>query len=158
MRLRSATPDDAGAIARIYNQGIADRIATFETRPRSTEEILSWFDGLHPTVVVEEAGAVLGFASTSAYRSRECYSRNAEFSVYVERSARGHGVGRAALVGLIDAARRVGLHKLVSRVFPENLPSIRLLTSLGFRQVGVYAKHGQLDGTWRDVVIVEILL
>ncbi|MCI4361770.1 MAG: arsinothricin resistance N-acetyltransferase ArsN1 [Thermoplasmata archaeon] len=158
MLARSATPGDAGHLVRIYNQGIADRIATFETRPRSIEEILTWFDGQHPIVVVEEDREVVGFASTTSYRPRECYSGNCEFSVYVERRARGHGIGRTALTALINAARDAGFHKLVSRVFPENTASLRLLQSLGFRQVGVYSRHALLDGVWRDVVIVELLL
>jgi phosphinothricin acetyltransferase len=158
MNARTATLDDAEAISRIYNEGLADRIATFETRPRSAAEVVTWFDGRHPIVVVEELGDVVAFASTSTYRPRECYVGIAEFSVYVERSARGRGAGRVALLALFDAARHAGFHKLVSRVFPENAASLRLLTSLGFRQVGVYAKHGQLDGVWRDVVIVELLL
>jgi L-amino acid N-acyltransferase YncA len=157
MNARTATPDDAEAISRIYNQGLADRIATFESRPRSAAEVVTWFDGSHPIVVVEDADKVVAFASTSTYRPRECYAGIAEFSVYVERSARGRGAGRVALLALFDAARHAGFHKLVSRVFPENAPSLRLLTSVGFRQVGVYEKHGQLDGVWRDVVIVELL-
>ncbi len=155
---REATLADAEAIARIYNEGIADRVATFETRPRLAREIASWFDGIHPVVAVEHAGEVVAFASTFSYRPRKCYARVAEFSVYVERSFRRHGAGRAAMVALIRAARDAGLHKLVSRVFPENVPSLRLLTSLGFRRVGVYERHAQLDGIWRDVVIVEFLL
>lgn len=155
MDARVATPQDANDITRIYNQGIAERSATFETRPRTAAEILSWFDGRHPIVVVEDAGEVVAFASTSTYRPRECYSGIAEFSVYVERSSRRRGAGRLALRALFDAARRAGFHKLVSRVFPENSASLALLSNLGFRQVGVYEKHGQLDGIWRDVVIVE---
>jgi L-amino acid N-acyltransferase YncA len=158
MNARTATPEDAEAISRIYNQGLADRIATFETRPRSAAEVVTWFDGRHPIVVVEDADKVVAFASTSTYRPRECYVGIAEFSVYVERSDRGRGAGSVALLALFDAARHAGFHKLVSRVFPENIASMRLLTSLGFRQVGVYEKHGQLDGVWRDVVIVELLL
>jgi len=107
MTARLATPADAAEVARIYNQGIEDRIATFETRPRSAEDVRGWFDGAHPIVVVEDAGRILGFASTSTYRPRECYARVAEFSVYVARDARGRGVGRLALRELIAAAARV---------------------------------------------------
>ena len=158
MRPRPAVPEDAGAIARIYNGGIEERIATFETRPRTVEEIRSWFGGRHPVVVVEEGVEVLAFAATSEYRSRECYAGVAEFSVYADRAARGKGAGGMALGSLIPAAERAGFWKLVSRVFVENEPSRRLLRSAGFREVGVYEKHARLDGAWRDVVIVERLL
>ena len=158
MRARPATPADAAAIALIYNEGIEDRIATFETRPRTSEDVAGWFGGAHPIVVVEGEGRVLGFASTSSYRPRDCYAGIAEFSVYVARGSRGRGVGRVALEGLIEASRRAGLHKLVSRIFPENVASRALCRALGFREVGVYEKHGQLDGAWRDCVIVERLL
>ncbi|MCZ7567860.1 MAG: arsinothricin resistance N-acetyltransferase ArsN1 [Ardenticatenaceae bacterium] len=158
MQARMATLDDAAAIALIYNQGIEDRVATFETRPRSAEDIRAWFDRIHPVVVVEEHDEVVAFASTSTYRPRACYAGIAEFSVYVARQARGRGAGRLAMQALINAAEHTGFWKLVSCVFVENAPSRILLRSLGFREVGIYEKHGQLDGSWRDVVIVERLI
>lgn len=158
MHARTAARSDAAAIARIYNEGIADRIATFETRPRTAEDVAAWFDDTHPIVVVEQAGEILAFASTSTYRPRACYAGIAEFSVYVARSARGRGAGRLAVAALLDAAESAGLWKLVSRVFVENVASRALLRSLGFREVGIYEKHGKLDGVWRDCVIVERLI
>ncbi len=158
MQTRIATTDDAAAMARIYNDGIADRIATFETKPRTEADVCAWFDGVHPMVVVEDAGQVIAFVSTSTYRPRECYHGIAEFSVYVAREARGRGAGRLALTKLIEVAEAAGFWKLVSRIFPENQNSLKLVRAMGFREVGVYEKHGQLDGVWRDVVIVERLL
>jgi phosphinothricin acetyltransferase len=158
MQARAATPDDAAAIAHIYNQGIEERVATFETRLRSADEIKAWFDGVHPIIVVEDEGQVIAFAATFTYRPRACYAGIAEFSVYVAREARSRGAGRLAMQALIAAAEAAGFWKLVSRVFVENLASRALLGSLGFREVGVYEKHGQLDGVWRDVVIVERLI
>jgi L-amino acid N-acyltransferase YncA len=158
LRSRRATLDDAPTIAQIYNQGIADRVATFETTPRTSEDVQAWFDGAHPIVVVEDGQAIVAFASTSTYRPRACYAGIAEFSVYVARSERGRGAGRRAMQALIAEAELAGLWKLVSRVFVENAPSRSLLRSLGFREVGIYEKHGRLDGAWRDVVIVELLI
>ena len=158
-RARQATPDDADAITRIYNEGIADRVGTFETRVRTPDDVRHWFDGRHPIVVVEQAdGSIAAFASTSAYRPREAYAGIAEYSVYVARHLRGRGAGRVALAALIDAARDAGFWKLVSRVFVENSASRKLMASLGFREVGIYEKHARLDGRWRDVVIVERLV
>jgi len=158
MHARHATLADAADIARIYNQGIADRTATFETRPRTATDIRGWFDGVHPLLAVEEEGAVVAFAATFAYRPRACYAGIAETSVYVDRAFRRHGAGRLALEALIASARSAGFWKLLSRIFVENTASRRLVASLGFREVGIYEKHGQLDGQWRDVVIVEKLL
>ena len=158
MQARAATPADATAIARIYNEGIADRIATFETEPQSVEDVLGWFDGAHPIVVVEHADEILAFAATSGYRPRACYRGIAEFSVYAARTARHRGAGRLALQALIATAAEAGFWKLVSRVFPENTASRKLLAALGFREVGIYERHAHLDGVWRDVVIVERLL
>ena len=159
MRARAATPADAAAIARIYNAGIDDRVATFETRHRAAGDVERWFDGRHPIVVVEDdGGAVLAFASTSPYRPRDCYAGIAEFSVYAAPQGRGRGAGRLAMLALIDAARAAGFWKLVSRVFVENAASRGLLRAVGFREVGTYERHAQLDGVWRDVVIVERLL
>ncbi len=158
MHARPAVLSDATVIARIYSEGIADGIATFETRPRSASDVVAWFNERHPIVVVEDAGVVVGFASTSTYRPRACYAGVAEFSVYVERAARGRGAGRVAMAALVAAAEAAGFWKLVSRIFEENEASRRLLAAVGFREVGVYRRHGRLHGRWRDVIIVERLL
>jgi len=158
MNARPATLADAPAIARIYNEGIDDRVATFETRPRAAADVAAWLDGIHPVVVVEHGGDVVAFAATSNYRPRDCYAGIAEFSVYVARSARRRGAGRVAMEALLGAAEAAGFWKLVSRVIVENHASRALLRALGFREVGVYERHAKLDGQWRDTVIVEKLL
>ncbi len=158
MHARLASRDDATAIAPIYNQAIAERTSTFETRLRSPADIAEWFDAIHPIVVVVEDQQVLAYAATFAYRNRECYRGVAEFSVYVDRGHRGRGAGRLALSALFDAAEKAGFWKLVSRIFPENTSVRALNKSMGVREVGVYEKHAQLDGVWRDAIIVERLL
>ncbi len=155
---RAASLADSPAIAAIYNEGTADRIGTFDTEPRSTQQIEAWFDGRHPIVVVEEGREVVAFASTSSYRARPCYAGIAEFSVYVTRSRRGAGAGQVAMAALLEAAEAAGFWKLLSRIFPENTASRALMAKLGFREVGIYRRHGKLDGVWRDCVIVERLL
>lgn len=158
LRVRRAVRDDAPAIADIYNQGIVDRVATFETTLRSASDVLQWFERPHPIVVVADADDVVGFAVSSPSSGRCCYATNADFSVYVARGARGRGAGSLAMKGLVDAARDAGFFKLLSGVFPENTPSRALLRKIGFREVGTYERHGQLDGAWHDVIIVELLL
>jgi phosphinothricin acetyltransferase len=156
---RPASLDDAESITRIYNDGIRDRVGTFETDERTPADVRAWFDGTHPiVVVVEEDGSVVAFASTSRYLPRECYAGIAEFSVYVDRQVRGRGAGRVAMEALVAAARDGGYWKLTSRVFVENVASRTLLKKLGFREVGVHEKHARLDGIWRDVVVVERLI
>jgi phosphinothricin acetyltransferase len=161
LKARPAELRDAPAIAEIYNQGIEDRMATFETEPRTAEAVenlLGARGGRYPAVVVEDGGHVLGFAWTSEYRPRAAYAGVAEVSIYVGRAARGQGVGRLALGALMMEAEERGFWKLVSRIFPENLASRRLCATVGFREVGVYRRHGQLEGRWMDCVIVERLL
>ena len=152
---------DAAAIAAIYNQGIEERHATFETELRTVEHItaqLAEKGDKYPTVVVERAGTVVAWAGVGPYRDRSCYAGIAQHSVYVERSARGTGAGRAALDGLCHECAARGFWKLLSRIFPENTASLALHERVGFRVVGVYHRHGKLDGVWRDAVIVEKLL
>ncbi|MSO53072.1 MAG: GNAT family N-acetyltransferase [Acidobacterium sp.] len=155
---RMASLDDIPAMTQIYNEGIEDRVGTFETRPRSHDDVRAWFDGVHPLVVVERDGRLVAFGSTSSYRSRDCYAGIAEFSVYVLRAMRGQGAGRVAMEALIAAAAQAGYWKLVSRIFVENTASRSLMARVGFREVGIYEKHGKLDGVWRDAVIVERII
>lgn len=158
---RLATAHDAGAIAAIYNEGIADRIATFETEPRTVAQIAAQLadkGDRYPTVVAEHEGQVVAWAGAGAYRSRPAYAGVAEHSVYVARSARGKGAGRVALDALCREYAARGFWKIVSRIFPENTASLVLHERCGFRVVGVYRRHGKLDGAWRDCVIVERLL
>lgn len=118
MHSRVATPDDAIAIADIYNQGIEDRVATFETEPRTAAMVQTWFDGQHSIVVVEYPDEVIAYASSSSCRPRACYAGIVEFSVYARRDWRGKGAGRLALSQLIEECERAGFWKL---------PSLRLL-------------------------------
>ena len=158
---RPAEPRDAAAIARIYNHGIEDRIATFETEPRTAgqiEALLAERAGKYPTVVVERGGQVIAWAGASSYRSRPCYDGVAEFSVYVDRAHRGAGAGRAAVEALLTACEANGFWKLVSRVFADNAASRAFHQRLGFREVGIYHRHGKLEGAWKDCVIIERLL
>jgi phosphinothricin acetyltransferase len=158
--IRAATVDDAAVVTAIYNTGIAERAATFETEPRRIEELASRIAAAaYPLLVATDAaGVVLGWAGLSGYRPRACYAGIAEFSIYLAKAARGSGIGRQLLNALIDAARTDGYWKVVSRVFSFNTASRALCRSCGFREVGVYEKHGQLDGRWLDVVIVERLI
>jgi L-amino acid N-acyltransferase YncA len=151
LRTRAATLADAAAIAAIYNEGIADRIATFETEPRSAGQIAEWFSGRRLVIVAEtEIAGPVAFAASFPYSDRSCYGGIGEFSVYVRRDYRGRGVGRSVLSALIEAAAARGMHKLLSRVFPENLASRALLKGLGFEEIGTHRRHGKLDGHWRD--------
>lgn len=161
INIRSARLDDASAIAAIYNQGIAERSSTFETSARSTADLEQRIADIarYPLLVAtSEAGVVLGWAGVSGYRVRDCYAGIGEVSVYVDAAARGQGIGRQLLQALIDAAREHGYWKLLSRIFLFNTASRALCRTLGFREVGIYEKHGQLEGRWLDVVIVERLI
>jgi L-amino acid N-acyltransferase YncA len=161
LRTRLATIDDAAAIAAIYNEGIADGIATFETEPRTPEQIAAQLKDKaerFPTIVAEHGGQIVAWASAGPYRSRPAYAGVAEHSVYVARAVRGKGAGRVVLDALCSAYAERGFWKIVSRIFPENVASLALHERCGFRVVGVYRRHGRLEGSWRDCVIVERLL
>jgi L-amino acid N-acyltransferase YncA len=161
VQVRNATADDAAAIAEIYNQGIEDRVATYETRPRSAEDQQAWLQaiaGRYPAVVAQIDHEIVGWAGAGPYRDRECYRGIGEFSMYVNRDWRRRGVGDLLLTGLINEAERLGLWKLLSRIFLFNEASRALCRKHGFREVGTYEKHARLDGRWLDVVIVERLI
>ncbi len=170
LKIRRANPSDAAEIAEIYNRAIEERVATFETESRDESSMRTWMadhDTRHPVLVaVSRRGAVDGrparrimaWASIASYRPRSCYDGVGEFSIYVRDEFRGQGIGQQLLAALIDEARALGYWKLVARIFPQNVASRRVVARCGFREVGVYEKHGKLDGRWLDAVIVERLI
>jgi L-amino acid N-acyltransferase YncA len=162
LTVRDATPRDAEAIARIYNQGIEDGVATLETTRRTTDERRQWLEGRserHPVLVaVTHAGDVLGWASLNQFNPRSVYDHVADFSVYVDRAARGSGVGHLLLEALEHRARQIGFHKLVLAAFPTNTAGMRLYQRRGFTTVGIYHEQGLLNGAWIDVILMEKIL
>jgi L-amino acid N-acyltransferase YncA len=162
LTVRDATPEDAEAIARIYNQGIEDRVATLETTLRSPDERRQWIaarSARHPVLVAENAGReVVGWASLNQFNPRPAYDHVADFSVYVDRAARGSGVGNVLLEALEQRARQIGFHKLVLAAFPSNTAGMRLYERRGFSTVGIYHEQGKLDDAWVDVILMEKIL
>lgn len=160
VQIRYAGRDDIPSICAIYNKGIASGLGTFETQPRSNRDIANWLktDTLYPVLVAEQCGQVLGFARLSEYRPRDCYKGIAEFSIYLADDAKGQGIGTKLLAELLVAANAWGFYKVLSRIFTFNQASRALCRKLGFREVGVYERHGKLNGEWLDVVIVEYLV
>jgi L-amino acid N-acyltransferase YncA len=155
--VRPLRPDDYPAVARIFAEGIATGDATFETTVPGWE---AW-DAAHlpeHRLVAELDGVVVGWVGVVPYSRRAVYRGVGEESVYVAASARGRGVGRALLAALVESARAGGLWTLQAGIFPENAASLALHRSLGFREVGVRERLGQLNGAWRDVVLLELRL
>jgi L-amino acid N-acyltransferase YncA len=156
VRVRPAREADAAAIAAIHNEGIADRIATFEVEPRSAKMVASQLaEAARPCLVAVEDDEILGWARATSFGERACYAGVAEASVYVASAARGRGTGRILLGALAQACETAGDWKLLALIFPENEASLALFASGGFRVVGTYERHGRLDGEWRDVVLME---
>ena len=161
LRVRLATPQDAEAICRIYNQGIEDRVATLETELRTPDERRTWLTSRgprHPVIVAESGTTIPGWASLNLFNARDAYRFVADISVYVDRAWRGKGVGNVMLARLIELGREHGFHKLVLSAFPTNTGGMALYSKHGFRTVGIYKEMGQLDGAWVDTVIMEKLL
>jgi phosphinothricin acetyltransferase len=160
--VRDANADDAEVIARVYNQGIEDRLATLETVLRTGDERLQWLaarGARHPVLVAEHPGGeVVGWASLNQFNPRPAYDHVADFSVYVAREARGSGVGTVLLAALEERARQIGFHKLVLAAFPTNAAGMRLYSLRGFQVVGTYHEQGLLDGHWVDVILMEKIL
>jgi L-amino acid N-acyltransferase YncA len=156
--IRPARVADARRLAEIFNQGVEDRVATFETRPADADAAGRWVEQ-DLVLVAEHAGGPIGWAKAAPYSDRHAYYDGVrEATLYVERDSRRTGVGRQLLDALAVAAARDGAHKLVGKIFTSNEASIRMVEGLGWRQVGVHERHGTLDGEWKDVLVVEKLL
>ena len=144
-KVRDAEPRDIPRITEIYNQGIEDRVATFETRLREDAEMVEWLldrEGRHPVLVIEdEEGLIQGWASVNSYNSRCCYSGVGDLSIYVHRDMRGKGFGRQLLEGLMDSARRQGFHKLILNAFDSNEAAKKTVSGHGIPSCGHIRKN-----------------
>jgi L-amino acid N-acyltransferase YncA len=159
--VRLARPDDAEAIRTIYNLEVTESTVTFDLVPRTLADQLVWIDehnGVHPAVVAERGGEVVGFGSLGPYRSRPAYATTVEDSVYVRRDTRGAGCGRAILSELMRLGTVHGFHAVMARIVGGHEASIGLHTNCGFELVGVEREVGRKFGRWLDVVLMQRLL
>ena len=158
LTIRPAENRDLKSVVEIYNAGIAERVATFETEPRTIEDISGWVDDGQPFIVAIDNEHVVGWARAGGYSDRCVYRGVGEHAVYVDPTARGRGLGRILLTELCAESDRHGLYKLTSRVFADNEPSRAAHRAAGFEEVGIQRRHGKLDVQWKDCVLVERLL
>jgi L-amino acid N-acyltransferase YncA len=154
MRIEPMTDEHAAAVLAIYQAGIDEGDATFETQAPSWEEFKAAKLRGHSFVAVD-AGEVLGWVAASAVSSRCAYAGVVQHSVYVHPGARGRGVGRQLLDALIASTEAAGIWTIESGIFPENTASFALHQAAGFRVVGTRERIGQHHGRWRDVVFIE---
>ena len=157
LRIRRLVADDWPAVARIYVEGLATGVASFEV------DVPAWSDWdaghLQALRLVAEAdGAVVGWLAASRVSSRDCYRGVVEHSVYVDRRARGLGVGRALLERLVADAPRDGIWTIQTSIMAGNGASLALHESVGFRVVGRRERIAQRDGVWHDTVLLELRL
>jgi phosphinothricin acetyltransferase len=158
LTVRAAGQADAGAIAGIYDEGIASGIATFASGPHDAEERRAWLAARPeraPVFVGLVDGEVMAWSALAPFSHRPWYEGVAEYTVYVSGRARGAGLGGRMLHHLIGAAPAHGYWKLVGMILPENGPGLALARGAGFRVVGTHLAHGRIRGEWRDVTVVE---
>lgn len=153
--IRQMIAEDWDAVRKIYCEGIATTNATFETEPPTW---ISWDNSHLPTprlVAINSEGRLCGWGALSLVSSRCVYAGVAEVSVYVGENCRGQGVGKTLVAELIRLAEHQGIWTLQAGIFPENISSIALHQSLGFRLVGRRERIGKLHGKWRDTLLLE---
>lgn len=154
MRVRVASTGDAAAIAAIYEPYVLETAISFEDRPPSAEEMAGRIDEtlrMHPFLVGECDGRVVGYAYAGPHSGRAAYRWSANVSVYVDRSAQRRGVGRTLYGELIGVLRRQGLHSLFAGIALPNAGSVGLHEAMGFEHLGTYREVGFKHGDWHDV-------
>ena len=151
---RPVSDGDMEAVLAIYAEGLATRNATFETKVPTARQLRQrWLPEL--AWVAELEGRVVGWTAVTPTSARECYAGVGETSVYVAEGARGRGVGKALLFTQVTEADKAGLWTLQTSIFPENRASLALHHSAGYRTLAVRTRIAQLDGVWRDTVLLE---
>lgn len=159
MTIRPASTQDLPALTAIYNDAILNTGATCFVEPRSAEDRRQWLlthqDPLYPVIVAEISGDVIGYASLSSWTGWEVYRRTVEVSVYVSAEARGQGAGNILTQAALEAARQIGHHIVIARIWTDNGPSIEHFTKFGFETIGVLREVGFRDGKWIDCAVMQ---
>jgi L-amino acid N-acyltransferase YncA len=138
----------------IYEAGLETGNASFQTSAPSWEE----WDATHlkhSRLVALDGDTVLGWAALTPVSDRCVYAGVAEVSVYIDNNSRGKGIGKTLLQALITESEKNGLWTLQAGIFPENIASLQLHAKAGFRTIGTREKIGQMNGKWRDTVLLE---
>ncbi len=159
--IRDATLADAARIAEIYNQAVLKTTGTFDIEPRSLAAQEAWIQAhgpRHPVVLDVDDGAVRGWASLSPWSDRAAYADTAELSVYIDESHRGRRIGTRLVSTLLERARGLGYHTVVSRVSDGNPLSVRLHETAGFVTVGRMREVGRKFGRYLDVLVMQLML
>lgn len=154
IEIRGMSAADWPQVEAIYAEGIATRQATFETETPTWAEFDKDRLPGHRLVAVE-GGRVVGWAALSPTSRRACYSGVVEHSVYVAAESRGRGIGRALMDALVRSADEGGIWTIQTSIFPENEASVALHERLGFRVVGRRERVAELEGVWRDTLLLE---
>ena len=156
MKIRPYSSDDWPNVERIYAEGIATGLATFETEPKSQD---NWESGsIQGSAIVLEGSngaSILGWAVLSPVSSRAAYAGVGEVSLYVGANARGHGAGKTLLTELITTSEAIGIWTLQAGIFEENTLSVSLHEKCGFRIVGTRKKIATLNGDWKNIILME---
>ena len=161
IHVRHASTSDAEAIARIYNHYVRTSTATFDTQDKTSEDRASWIEqrtAEHPILVAEQDGRVVGWGSLSPWGERPAYRHSVEISTYVDNEVTGRGVGPVLAQALVDEARRIGHHAVLSRIVADNEASLAMSARLGFSEAGRLYEVGYKFGRWLDLVICELIL
>lgn len=161
LAIRAATKDDAAAIARIYNQAVAGTTATFDTELKTEEDRRAWLANRalqHPVIVAEDDSGVVGWGAFLPWSDRCAYQSTVEMSVYVDEARHRHGVGAALSKELLRLAPERGVRTILARICSENVASLAMSKTLGFREIGTMHEVGNKFGRWLDVVMLELLV
>jgi phosphinothricin acetyltransferase len=161
LHIRDAIPDDAGAIAAIYNESIAANDSTMDDVPKTAADIrqqMSYFHEREALLVLEQKGEVLGWGIIKRYSDRPGYRFCCETSLYIRRALTRRGYGSRIEQALIDRCRQLGYHHLVAKIWATNHGSITMHERFGYEIVGTQREVGYKDGRWQDVTIMQCLL
>src|SRR5437879_5889347 len=160
-KVRGARKSDLPALLEIYNDEVRTSPATFDLEPQTLAQRKEWFTAhgrLHPLIVAERRGRVVGYASLSKFRDKPAYSGTGEDSVYVREAFQGEGVGTLLLKEILVRATKLGYHTVVAGIVPPNEASVRIHERLGFEYVGNFREVGFKFARWQDVAFYQVFL